>query len=142
MNSALKPLNQTQRANRQQGLGLISALFVITVLALLAAGMASLNVSSAQTHSQQIVNIRANSAANSALEIYQTQFAKQNSCSAQAIDYQFNSRGLYECKALVSCTNTNHQGEQLITVQVDASCGQGFDSASASITQRLIKYGN
>jgi MSHA biogenesis protein MshP len=128
-----------QRQSAQLGLGLISALFVITVLALLAAGMASLSVSSAQTHTQQILNIRTQSAASSALQIYQAQTAKTMLCSTESVSYQYETEGLYDCRAELSCENVDYQGKSYITLKVDASCGTGIDSASTQLTERLIK---
>jgi len=43
----------------QTGLGLISAIFVISVLAFITAGMASMVASSAKSHTQQLLQVRA-----------------------------------------------------------------------------------
>ncbi len=133
--------NNIQAHHAQAGLGLISALFVITVLALLAAGMASLNVSSAQTHTQQIINIRAQSAANSALQIYQAQTQTVNTvqCSEEPVKYQYDTAGLYDCAATVSCRSIPYQTNNYITLSVNASCGTGLDSAGAQLTERFIR---
>ncbi len=131
-----------QTPHAQAGLGLISALFVITVLALLAAGMASLSVSSAQTHTQQIINIRAQSAADSALQIYQAQTQIQTvntvQCSEEPVKYQYDTAGLYDCAATVSCKSIPYQTNNYITLSVNASCGTGLDSAGAQLTERFI----
>lgn len=132
-------LNRALTKSRQAGLGLISALFVITVLALLAAGMASLSVSSAQTHTQQILNIRAQSAANSALQIHQAKTAIKMQCSKEPVRYQFETKGLYDCHAMLSCENVDYQDRSYMTLTVNASCGTGIDSASTQLTKRLVK---
>ncbi len=128
-----------QTRHAQAGLGLISALFVITVLALLAAGMASLSVSSAQTHTQQIINIRAQSAADSALQIYQAQTVNTVQCSEEPVKYQYDTAGLYDCAATVSCKSISYQTKNYITLSVNASCGTGLDSAGAQLTERFIR---
>lgn len=124
---------------KQRGLGLISALFVITVLALLAAGMASLMTSAAKLHSQQVITIRANSAASSALQIYQSTLANQQQCTTDTVTYQFNTPGLYECKARVKCTNLAFKNTHYLTLEATANCGVGLDSASAQLTERLLR---
>ncbi len=134
----MNKLNVIATKGHQTGLGLISALFVITVLALLAAGMASLSVSSAQTHTQQILNIRAHSAAHSAMQIYQAKTAAKMQCTKEPVHYKYETQGLYGCQASLSCENVDYQKSSYITLKVNASCGTGIDSASAQLTKRLV----
>lgn len=129
----------SHRHKSQQGLGLISAIFVITVLALLAAGMAGITASAAKQHSQQILSIRAQSAAQSGIAIQQVYLSKKNSCPKETFDYTYNTQGLFDCKARVSCSVVKHQNQQFITLSSRGTCGSGFDTASSIIEQRFIR---
>jgi MSHA biogenesis protein MshP len=132
-------IQSPQRHKSQQGLGLISAIFVITLLALLAAGMAGITANAAKQHSQQILSIRAQSAAQSGIAIQNVYLTKQDSCPKEAMDYTFNTQGLFDCKASVSCSVVGYQNQRFITLSSQGTCGSGFDTASSIIEQRFIR---
>lgn len=128
-----------KRNNQEAGLGLISAIFVMTVLALLAAGMAGMVADSAKVHTQQLLSVRANSAALAGLEIHLVKMAKRTSCITDSTEVVFNTQGLYECRATVSCVSTSHKGKFFIEMSSEASCGSGMDQATSLVKKRILK---
>ncbi|MFT5707106.1 MAG: MSHA biogenesis protein MshP [Oceanospirillaceae bacterium] len=151
MNKRIKEIN------KQAGIGLISAIFVITVLALLAAGMSGILANSGKLHSQQILAVRATSAAQSALEIYQSKLSNDNKCSRQTntvtstdinngaktntsnTKYTFDTPGLYDCFAQVSCSSTAYNNKIYMSLESLGSCGSDLDVAVKKLQKRIIQ---
>ncbi|NQZ32431.1 MAG: hypothetical protein HRU06_14265 [Oceanospirillaceae bacterium] len=131
--------NTTRSYGKETGLGLISAIFVITILALLAAGMAAMVSDSAKNHTAQLLSVRANSAALAALDIALVKMRKHPNCITERADIVFDTQGLYECIATVSCASTSHQGKFFIELSSAASCGSGMDQASSIVRKRILK---
>lgn len=133
----------TNNRRRQAGLGLVSAIFVITVLALLAAGMAALVANSANIHSQRMLSLRAHNAASSGLEISMSAMAADKLCkepqAEQQYEYLYDTQGLYQCSATVTCSQVRHQDQDYLTLTSLGSCGTGIDTASRLIEKRWIK---
>ena len=125
--------------SKQRGLGLISAIFVITVMALLASGVASLVANSANIHSWQMLSMRAQSAAASGLEIKLAALAEQPNCGIDSIQYPYDTAGLYQCSAVVSCSSVKHQSKIYITLDSRGSCGVGLETAEKSVQKRILK---
>ncbi|EPJ43026.1 MAG: hypothetical protein OFPI_44900 [Osedax symbiont Rs2] len=124
---------------KQRGLGLISAIFVITVMALLASGVASLVANSANIHSWQMLSMRAQSAAASGLEIKLAALGDQPNCGTDSIQYSYNTPGLYQCSAAVSCSSVKHQNKIYITLDSRGSCGTGLETAEKTLQKRILK---
>jgi MSHA biogenesis protein MshP len=126
-------------SKKQTGIGLVSAIFVISVLAIIAAGMASLVANSGKLHSQQILTIRANNAANSGLEIALTKLQQSNNfCQSEQQSYHFDTQGLYDCKAQISCRSVEQQNQRFIALTSVGSCGSALDSASRTSEQFIL----
>ncbi|MEH6445634.1 MAG: hypothetical protein V7784_17200 [Oceanospirillaceae bacterium] len=151
MNKRIKELN------KQAGLGLISAIFVITVLALLAAGMSGMMANSGKLHSQQMLAVRATSAAQSALEIHQSKLRNSNKCSSDensvastdinngaktntsSTKYSFDTAGLYDCFAQVSCSSTAYNNQIYLSLESLGSCGSDLDIAVKTVQKRIAR---
>lgn len=101
----------------QQGIGLPAAIFIITVMAFIAAAVTQLVSQNAQTYSEAVSLSRAFYAAESGAgfgmntifppEDYNTAYASTPSrCpgSGSPTVYNFVSSGLNQCKATVTCT--------------------------------------
>ena len=125
--------------SKQRGLGLISAIFVITVMALLAVGVASLVANSANIHSWKILSMRAQSAAQSGLQIKLAAIADSPDCTANSSEYIYNTAALYQCTAVVSCSSVKYQDKNYITLNSLGSCGVGLETAVKSVQKRMIK---
>jgi len=133
-------MNNSSRAIvNEQGLGLISAIFVLSVLALIAAGMASLVANSANNHSQQLLSIRAQSAALSALNIEMVKMADSQSCLTEQRILKFTTPGLFDCTAQVGCSSVEYQQQHFIHLTSEGSCGAGADMAVRFEQKRILK---
>ena len=124
---------------KQTGLGLISAIFVISVLALIAAGMASMVASSAKNHTQQLLQVRAQSAALSALDIELVRMAESPSCLSASSSIKFNTAGLYECSAEVNCSSVKIENKHFLHVTSEGTCGSGAEMAVKFEQKRILK---
>lgn len=131
--------NAGGRVNRESGLGLVSAIFVISILAILAAGMASMVANSAREHSQQLLSIRAKSAALSALDIQRVKMAESGDCVSDVEEIQFATQGLYECVATISCSAVTYQKQSFIHLISQASCGSLLDLSTRSVQKRILR---
>jgi len=128
--------SKRQTHNKQAGIGLVSAIFVISVLAIIAAGMASLVANSGKLHSQHLLAIRADNAAQSGLEIARTKMQHVNNlCRSEQQSYHFTTQGLFDCKAQVSCQSVEQDNQRFIALTSTGSCGTDLDSASRTSEQ-------
>lgn len=100
----------------QRGSAILIALFVIVIMALLAAAMGRFLVDSSEKHTVEVRGVRALMAAQSGLEIALYRLypngkwqGQTNSCVAiekpnSPMELNFPDPGLVGCKAIVSCT--------------------------------------
>lgn len=114
--------------NKQAGLGLPTAIFVITVMALLAVMINRLVESNAQSSGEEILLIRAFYAAESGAQIGLNGLFPPDggaaSCPAGPVSLgAFTASGLQGCTAAVSCSSQSVDGENYYTVQSTGSCG-------------------
>lgn len=126
-----------RRYPREQGLGLVSAIFVITVLALLAAGMAALTMRSAERHTQQVLNQRALDAARSGLQVQQAQQAL-GQCVAEQV-FALQALGLRDCELALRCTVTPLDAQRIYLLQSRASCGSAEYTALRQLERRVLR---
>ncbi len=121
---------------QQAGLGLISAIFVITLMAVIATGISRLVISNQHSHSQQILSVKAHFAAESALQKTLAALAAGEHCELTQ-----NTQALKvspECRTQSHC----HPAENnALTLTITASCGHDADLASHRIT-RVIPLEN
>lgn len=132
----------------QAGLGLISAIFLITVGALLAAGMASF-IEIGQRHTvQSFQATRAMQAAESGIQLelnklIHPQFvggcAAANTATATTT---YNATGIKGCRSVVSCNVTSINGVDYVTIESVGRCGgttASLESASRRIKVRAVR---
>lgn len=116
--------------HKQSGAGLPTALFIITVLALLVFGMAQLQQSSGEAVSLQIQSQRAFFAAESGAQIAVTRLLAGGACPISPVD--FSREGLSACVADVSCSGTG-----IVNIESEGICGSGKEEASRTVRVRL-----
>jgi len=128
----------------QQGLGLISAIFVITTLALLVAGMAALSQRGAEHSSLDTLAQRARTAAQASGQIHWVaHLATSNSehyqsCSGKPLSLDFSAdTQLAGCSSETLCTSSE-TGRQL-TLTVSAVCQSGKLQAADSQVFRALR---
>lgn len=105
----LKSLPASKRA--QRGSAIMIALFVIVIMALLAAAMGRFLVDSGEKNTAEVRGVRALMAAQSGLEIALYRLYPNNSWTAQQCTASattiFALPGLVNCQAIVTCTPLN-----------------------------------
>lgn len=117
--------------NRQRGVGLAAAIFIITVMAAIAAAVFSLVSQNAQTYTEEINLSRAFYAAESGAGFaMNTVFPPEDYPSYSTLPrcdvtttYDFVVEGLNQCSAIVSCTTITNAASTYATIQSTGSCG-------------------
>lgn len=128
----------------QQGIGLPAAIFIITVMALIAAAVNQLVSQNAQTYAEEVNLTRAFYAAESGAgfamnaifppEDYATGYPSVNKCPVAATVYNFVSDGLNQCSATVSCTSIANGGSTYATIESTGVC----DDVQRTIQVRTV----
>ncbi len=116
----------------QRGIGIPAALFVITLLAILAVAVNSLVEQNAETYQEEVSLSRAFYAAESGAgfalnSIFPPeefpQYSGTAECAAGPREYAFTVEGLNECTASVTCTvDATVSGVDYFTVKSVATC--------------------
>jgi len=125
---------------KQHGFGLPMALFVVTVLAIIIASMASLQSDSASGVSLQVQAHRAFYAAESGVEGALNRLLPPDgspglSCAtAPFFSATFNVAGLNGCSTSVTCSSVTVSGNDYYTLISTGTCGSGVDAA-----QRILE---
>jgi MSHA biogenesis protein MshP len=127
----------------QKGLGLPAAIFVITVLALIAIALSGLEENNAVSLGVNVNSQRAFFAAESGAQIGLTKVfppsGSATSCtSSPAVVYSgtFNTKGLIGCSVSVSCVSDTAAGHNYFTFTSTGSCDSGLDAATREIEVR------
>jgi MSHA biogenesis protein MshP len=126
----------------QSGSAIMVALFVIVIMALLAAAMGRFLLDSSEKNTVEVRGVRALMAAQSGLEmaLYQL-FPNRSSadvpaaCANVAASRAFDEPGLQGCQVAVSCSEiqTQRDGETSITYRLTSlgSCGIGAQTGAS-----------
>lgn len=111
----------------QAGLSLATAIFVITVMALLAALIFQLVRNNAETTQEEILLVRAFYAAESGVQLELNKVfppdGAAGSCAAGPNAYDFADEGLNGCAAETSCSALVVSAETYYTVRSTGTCG-------------------
>jgi MSHA biogenesis protein MshP len=120
-------------ARMQRGLSLATALFVITVMAVLAAMIFQLVRNNAQTTQEEILLVRSFYAAETGIQfglnrIFPPDGLGGDTCPftpspTTTMTYNLKEDGVNECKAEVTCTNVTADGTNYVTVRSKGTCG-------------------
>lgn len=133
---------------RQQGLGLVAAIFVITVMALIAVGMTNLTVTAQLSYANDIQAARAFLAAQSGLELEfnrlmpPASFPVGSNClSNTPIDspdspYLLSGAGLGGCSARVTCQTISTASASVLVHRVESigRCGSDADQVLRKVS--------
>lgn len=130
---------KTQLDRRQHGVGLMAAIFVITLMAAISAAVFNLVSQNAQTYSEEINLTRSFYAAESGAGLmmnkvfppesypaYTTPNTSLASCPIGAgvtQTFTFIVTGLNQCVAVVSCAAIENSSSHYATIRSVASCG-------------------
>ncbi len=125
---------------KQAGAGLPVALFIITVLSLIVAGMSQLQESSGKSISLQIQSQRAFFAAESGAQVVLADIMPADksdpvSCPASTpVQVPFSASGLGACDASIECSDVN---SPVLVITSTGVCGSGPDQASRTVEVRF-----
>lgn len=118
--------------NKQQGLGLASALFVITVMALLAVLITQLIRSNAESIGEELNLMRSYFAAQSGVEYGLNRafppdgdpsWCPAVTDSTTFVPLEFTADGLASCTADIECATLRVTGKNYYTLTVTGTCG-------------------
>jgi MSHA biogenesis protein MshP len=123
--------------NRQRGIGLIAAIFLIVVVASLAVGVASLVRSGAAGYVQDVLAYKAFLAADSGAQLSLNRvFAPEGTPNCSARVFPFSEPGLEGCQATVSCTAVSVSGVTRYDLESRGRCSTGTEVAERRIAVR------
>ena len=108
---------------KQQGLGLPVALFIITIMSLIAVALSRLDESSSQSYGQNLLSSRAFYAAESGAQLRARSVLLASACEC-GVDqtYDFAVDGLQSCSAITSCNEFTANGGVYCTITSTGSC--------------------
>ena len=123
--------------NRQNGIGLIAAIFLIVVVAALAVAITSLVRSNSNSFVRDVLAYKAFLAADSGAQLALNRiFAPVGTPSCANRVYTFTQTGLEGCQATVSCSALLVGGQQRYDVQSHGRCTTAVDIAERRIDVR------
>lgn len=127
----IRPVSQIT-GKHQRGIGLAGAIFVITLLAVIAVAINALVSQNAQTYEEEINLTRAFYAAETGAgfamnTIYPPEeypgYSTTAECAAGPRLYTFSVPGLNACTASVTCTLVTISGTNYATIESEGTCG-------------------
>jgi MSHA biogenesis protein MshP len=122
---------------KQQGLGLIMAIFLIVVVAALAVGVTSLVRTGASAFVQDVLSYKAFLAAESGAQIAMNRvFAPVGIPSCVNQTQSLNQPGLESCTANVTCTSVSVSGAATYTIDSAGRCATGSEVAERHVVVR------
>ncbi len=117
---------------RQQGFSLASAIFILVIMALLAAAVVSLFDKGNKGITQEVLSTRAFFAAESGAQFMLGQLFSLSggaaNCSASN-NLSYNATGFAGCSSNMSCSSRNINGETYYTINSTGTCAAGPDRA-------------
>ena len=130
-------------ALRQQGLGLVSAIFLIVVVAVIVAAITRMVRSSSEVFAQDVVSHRAFLAAETGSQLGLNRLfapAGVGSCSSWSWDLSAfglaQQLGIPRCSATVSCRSELVGGESTFTLESAGRCDVGVHVSERSVLVR------
>jgi MSHA biogenesis protein MshP len=133
--------SQKVLANKQNGLGLPSAIFLILVMTLLLAAINQINESSSSAQGREWLSMRAFYAAESGAQlaaVYQLTPEVAPACNTSFIsNLTLSATGLMSCNINVTCEEKIVNTVSYFTLTSTGVCGTGRDSATRAVQIRL-----
>lgn len=109
---------------KQRGLGLPVAIFIITIMSIIAVAINRINEASSQSYSQNVLSSRAFYAAESGAQLKAQTVLATTPCACGSTDlvYDFTVTGLNQCNATTSCTSFIADGNTYCTIKSVGRC--------------------
>ncbi len=122
--------------SKQSGLSLPVALFIITIMSIIAVAVNRMNEASSQSYSQNILSSRAFYAAESGAQLRAHAVLSTTPCNCGVdVDFAFSVVGLNSCSANTSCDQFIGNGDTFCTITSIGSCDN--TNAQRTIEVRL-----
>lgn len=135
--NAAKP--STGVARRQRGVGLISAIALIVLIAVIATAMARLVQENSATDIASLVRARTLGAAESGLELAMNRvYAPVGTPSCSNRSFVFSTNGLRGCSAVTSCASTVVASQTYYDVSSRGVCTDGAVNSSRTVIARAM----
>jgi MSHA biogenesis protein MshP len=126
-------------ARRQRGLGLITAIALITVVAVVLGALVRTLASSAALDSVDALSTRSMLAAESGMDVALNRaYAPSGTPSCTTRTWTFDAEGLRGCEVTVTCAPVSMGGRNYFDLSSRAACGSGDLQASRRIDARAI----
>lgn len=136
--SATRNVARLLRRRGQRGVGLVAALFLITVVALLSVAIMGSVRTGADAFALDVVAHRAFLAAESGAQLGANRvFAPSGTPVCVNANYDLDALGLASCSAAVSCDSELVAGEALYTLRSAGRCDSGGVVAQRQVLVRL-----
>lgn len=135
-----RQISELVLSTRTAGMGLVSAVALITLAAVLSIAIMRTVRTVSDSSTQAVVSFRAFLAAESGAHLGANRLtapAGVSSCSTQL--YDLSDVGLSSCSASVACRTELVAGEPLYTIQSTATCDPGDFEATHSVVVRLAE---
>lgn len=124
---------------QQAGLGLVGAIFVIVVIALVSLAMSRMLEADKLTQSYEILGLKAFLAAESGAQLGVNRLIPPDSVGSCADrTFALEATSLRFCTATVSCSKTTANGENFYTVSSIGQCTAGDFIASRTLEVRIL----
>ena len=123
----------------QQGLGLMGAIFVITIMAVIVVGLAKLVVTSKESYGYEIMSARAFLLAESGGQLALSKILQEGDNDCSGVPSQLAAAELQNCNLMMDCQRVEiptGSGINYFTISATATCGSGTDQAIRRITLR------
>lgn len=126
-------------ARQSSGMGLVAAIFLITVVALLTIAILRSVRTSSDAYALDVVAHRAFAAAESGAQLGANRlFAPSGTGSCAATQsYNFDALGLSSCRASVSCQSESVDGQPLYTIRSAGRCDSGGVISEREVLVRM-----
>jgi MSHA biogenesis protein MshP len=126
---------------KQAGMGLPTALFIILVLSLIVAALNNMNDISAKAYGREWLSMQAFYAAESGAQAAASWTLHPDltrpSCNALYYTRNFSAVGMANCSVQVACVQDNVGSDNFYTLTSSGTCGTGIDQARRIIQVRL-----
>ncbi len=134
----MKPMSITPRnIKKQSGVSVVTAIFLVIVLALMGAGMVSLLTTSQQSISHEITSAKAYMAGRSCLQWGMYQSIYSATSGTNAITFNDNTSGLLNSKCVTTVNNITNDGLTFYNINTVATFGSSTDPEFSQRTMRL-----
>ncbi len=111
---------------KQAGIGLPVAIFIITIMSLIAAAVNQIGTTSSYSYSQNLLSSRAFYAAESGAQLRTQSILSTTPCSCDSdVTYTFTVTGLNLCSAETICTQFDANSETFCTIESIGRCDSG-----------------